>query len=521
MSLELDIPHLDLPEEEAQNRFAEIQQRLVGLWETIDELDEDADEHAVVVVPSLTVDFAALQGPMLQAYEERFLFLLLLLRQPRTRLIYVTSQPIHDNILDYYLGMLPGVIMSHARQRLFTLAPHDGAAQPLSIKLLQRPRLLQRLRNLIPNRDKAHLVTFNTTRHERDLALCLGIPLYGADPRFQELGTKSGCREIFQETGVPHPIGFEDLTSYEDVINAIERILQCDPSVSELMLKHNDGVSGEGNAVIDLSGADGTDRSEIEACVANMELSANNITVEQFIDELADIGGIVEQRIVGDTLTSPSVQLRITPLQEVEVLSTHDQLLGGPEKQKYVGCVFPANNDYANQLIEHAEKVGQRLAELGVIGRFAIDFVCARDGDGWKPYAIELNLRKGGTTHPFQTLLFLTDGKYDTANNKFTIGGQEKYYFASDALVSESYRVFTPDDLFDVIVRSDLHYDQTCQTGVILHMISAIGDYGRVGLTAIANSHHEAQQLYDRTVASLDAAAKEALDTRLQLPTSN
>lgn len=518
MSLELDVPHLDLPEEEAQERFGILQRKLIDLWETIDELDEDVDEHAVVVVPSLTVDFAALQGPMLQAYEERFLFLLLLLRQPRTRLIYVTSQPIHDNILDYYLGMLPGVIMSHARQRLFTLAPHDGAAQPLSIKLLQRPRLLQRLRNLIPNRDKAHLVTFNTTRHERDLALCLGIPLYGADPKFQELGTKSGCREIFRETGVPHPIGFESLASYDDVINAITRVLEADPTVRELMLKHNDGVSGEGNAIVDLSGIDGSDRNAIELRVNNMQLSASNITVQEFLDELSEIGGIVEQRIVGKTLTSPSVQLRITPLQEVQVLSTHDQLLGGPELQKYLGCVFPADDGYAVQLIEHAERVGKRLAELGVIGRFAIDFVCAQSDDGWIAYAIELNLRKGGTTHPFQTLLFLTDGKYDTQRNAFTIGGQEKYYVATDALASECYRVFTPDDLFDVIVRADLHYDQTRQTGIILHMISAIGDYGRVGLTAIANSRDEAQKLYDRTVQALDTAAREALDTRLQLP---
>ena len=32
-------------------------------------------------------------------------------------------------------------------------------------------------------------------------------------------------------------------------------------------------------------------------------------------------------RIVGDPITSPSTQLRITPTQNVEILSTHDQLL--------------------------------------------------------------------------------------------------------------------------------------------------------------------------------------------------
>ena len=48
----------------------------------------------------------------------------------------------------------------------------------------------------------------------------------------------------------------------------------------------------------------------------------------------------------------------------------------------------------------------------GVIGQFALDFVVVQDtGGDWLPYAIEVNLRKGGTTHPFLTLQFyLTAG---------------------------------------------------------------------------------------------------------------
>ena len=56
-----------------------------------------------------------------QAYEERLLFLLLLLRQPRLRVIYVTSLPIDPDIVDYYLGLLAGVIPAHARARLMVV----------------------------------------------------------------------------------------------------------------------------------------------------------------------------------------------------------------------------------------------------------------------------------------------------------------------------------------------------------------------------------------------------------------
>lgn len=519
MSLQLDIPQLEIAEDDAQSRFDELQKRLIAIWETIDDLDERAGEHTVVVVPSLTVDFSALQGSVLQAYEERFLFLLLLLRQPRARLIYVTSQPIHPNVVDYYLGMLPGVIMSHARQRLHTLAPHDGASQPLSIKLLQRPRLLQRLRRLIPDPQQAHLVTFNTTRHERDLALCLGIPLFGADPRFAELGSKSGCRRLFAESGVAHPAGYENLKSTDDVVDAIIELCASRPDATEAMVKHDDGVSGEGNAIVDLANLVATDRDAVQQRVREMHIEAKGVTPEAFLEKLAKEGGVVEERIAGSEITSPSVQLRITPLGEVQLLSTHDQWLGGPELQKYLGCIFPARGEYASAIADEALKVGRRLAELGVLGRFAIDFVCARQAVGWKPYAIEVNLRKGGTTHPFLTLQFLTDGKYDPEAHEFRIAGRKKCYVATDALTSESYRVFTPDDLFDIAVRSDLHYDPTHQTGVIFHMMSAIGDHGRLGLTAIADSTDDARALYQRTVAALDAEAQAALDTRLKLPT--
>ena len=79
---------------------------------------------------------------MTQAYEERFLFLLMLLRQPRLRMVYVTSMPIAPEIIEYYLALLPGVIPSHARARLSLVAVHDSSPRSLSEKLLERPRLL-------------------------------------------------------------------------------------------------------------------------------------------------------------------------------------------------------------------------------------------------------------------------------------------------------------------------------------------------------------------------------------------
>ncbi len=495
---------------ESQDQFDRLQKKLVPLWKSIERFNQDP--QTIVVVPSMSIDGLG-AGAVMQAYEERFLFLLLLLRQPRARLIYVTSQTILPSIIDYYLDLLPGVIPSHARQRLFLLSPLDGSVRPLSDKLLERPRLIERIRSLIMDPDRAHLVPFNTTSREKELALRLGIPMYGADPKFFPLGTKSGCRKIFLEEDVPHPLGQENLGSKEEVIEASMQMRARKPSIKQVLVKLNEGVSGEGNALVDLTGlpspGDSKERAAIDERLRRMQFELKETTYDAYMKKLQERKGIVEERIMGEEFRSPSVQLRVTPLGAVELLSTHDQLLGGPSGQSYLGCTFPADTGYAGLITREAAKVGKRLAKEGVIGRFALDFVVVRSNGKWEPYAIEINLRKGGTTHPFLTLQFLTDGTYDPQTAIFTApGGQQKFFVASDHVESPRYRTLTPDDLFDIVVRHNLHFNQTRLTGVVFHMMSALGELGRTGLTAVGNSHEEARITYTRAVAVLDKEAQ-------------
>jgi hypothetical protein len=495
---------------ESQDQFDRLQKKLVPLWKSIEHFNQDP--QTIVVVPSMSVDLAG-AGAVVQAYEERYLFLLLLLRQPRARLIYVTSQTILPSIIDYYLDLLPGVIPSHARQRLFLISPLDASVRPLSDKLLERPRLIERMRSLIMDPDRAHLVPFITTNREKELALRLGIPMYGADPKFFPLGTKSGCRKIFTEENVAHPLGYENLGSKEEVIDAIAEMRAKRPSIRQVLVKLNEGVSGEGNALVDLAGIprprDSNERAALEDRLRAMQFELKGTTYDSYMEKLEERKGIVEERITGEEFRSPSVQLRVTPLGAVELLSTHDQLLGGPSGQSYLGCIFPADGGYASLITREAAKVGKRLAKEGVLGRFALDFVVVRSNGKWDPYAIEINLRKGGTTHPFLTLQFLTDGTYDPETAIFTApNGQQKFFVASDHVESPLYRTLTPDDLFDIVVRHNLHFDQTRQTGVVFHMMSALGELGRMGLTAVGNSHEEAKATYAQALAVLDQEAQ-------------
>ena len=503
-----------LTEREREQRFEALQQKLHVAW---DAMRLNLAGESIVVVPSVTLDRVVDRRAPVQAYEERFLFLLLLLRQPRLQLIYVTSTEIDPTVIEYYLALLPGVIPSHARARLHLVAAHDASPNPLTAKVLERPRLIKRIRALIPDRSLSHLVAYNVTSLERDLALALGIPLFGADPRHLPLGTKSGCRRLFAEEGVPHPIGYEDVDGLDSLLATVARLRVERPRVEEAIVKLNEGVSGMGNAVVDLRelpepGSAG-EHAELERRVRGMAFELAEMSFEQYLAKLEERQGIVEERISGVELRSPSVQLRVIPDGTVELLSTHDQLLGGPSGQRYVGCRFPADFRYARAITREAARVGARLSREGVIGRFAVDFVVVRDqADAWSPYAIELNLRKGGTTHPFLTLQFLTGGVYDQETALFIApNGREKHLVATDHLESSLFRGLTHTDLFDIVARHGLHFDQSRQAGVVFHMMTALSDFGVLGMTAVGDSAREADELYRRAEQVLLEEAGHAL----------
>lgn len=411
-------------------------------------------------------------------------------------------------MIEYYLSLMPGVIPAHARKRLTTLSPDDGEPVPLTRKILDRPQLIDDIKRAIPDPHRAHLVPYITSELERELVERLGIPMYGADPKYTPLGSKSGGRRLFAEAGVPHPDGAEGLHTADDVANAILDLKKKRPQLRRVVVKCDEGIAGFGNAIADVSALphDATLEDVKQALAQDMHVPEG--TVDDFLQRFGKQGGIVEEMIDGEEVRSPSVQLRGTPLGALEILSTHDQLLGGPEGQTYLGCRFPADQRYAAAIAREAEKVGRLLVERGVLGRFAMDFVVVKEKDGsWTPYAIELNLRKGGTTHPYLTLQFLTDGTYFAEQGCFTApSGKEKFFVASDHVSSPAYASLSFDDVCDVLMQSGLHFHHGKQTGTVLHMVRSL-QFGNLGVTAVGDSHEEADRIYRRTVEALDTAA--------------
>ena len=171
----------------------------------------------------------------------------------------------------------------------------------------------------------------------------------------------------------------------------------------------------------------------------------------------------------------------------------------------FLGASFPADPGYRDELHRMGIDVGRRLAGLGVLGRFGVDFVTTRNGHGWDHAALEINLRKGGTTLPYMMLEFLTDGVYDLDRGEYlTAAGQPRWYVASDNVSNPAYRGLTPDDLVDLVVYHGLHFDSTTQQGVVFHLMGALSRYGKLGMVAVADDLASAKRIYRDTIAVLD-----------------
>jgi hypothetical protein len=493
---------------EERTLFNNLQEGFKKQFQTI--FPDKMAPRTVVIVPSFTLDSDILSKVTgIMHYEQRMLCLLMLLRMPLTKLIYITSVPVPETIIDYYLHLLPGITGHHARQRLTLLSCFDASSKSLTQKILDRPRLLDRIKQQVTDVSNTHLTCFNITPLEKTLAVRLGIPLFGTDPdKFYE-GSKSGARKTFRACNVNLPEGFEDLHTAGEIVDALTKLKRKIPGLKKAVIKMNDGFSGDGNAIFrypDLIAGDVNEKNIEAALFQSLSPVAKDVSKELFLEKFNIMGGVVEEFLEGKIKTSPSVQCVINPDETIDIASTHDQLLGGDDGQIFIGAIFPADEAYRISLAREGKKIAQALSEKGTLGRFAIDFLSIQqDDESWKHYAIEINLRKGGTTHPFLMLQFLTNGRYNADTGKFiTASGNERFYFASDNVSNENYKGLTPHDLIDIAMFHSLMYDGAAQEGVMFHLIGALSEFGKLGMVCIGSSPQRAKEFYDKALQVLD-----------------
>ena len=481
--------------ETAPDPFEELQSRLAVLGPRA---LSDLDEGTIVVLPSITFPIEELRKIIgIARYEERLLCLLLLLRAPRLEMVFVTSLPVDEAVVSYYLSFLDD---ASAAKRLTMVTVDDDSARALSEKLLERSDKLAEVRSLIEGKE-SYLLPFNVTAAERAIAIEIDAPIYGPGPGHAYDGSKSGSRHIAREAGVAVPIGAEDLHSLAAIDGALRVLKEARPAARSAVIKINYGFSGQGNVIVDLDRFDG---SVLQTPVT---FCASEESWESFTPKIEADGAIVEEMLRAPDLASPSVQMRVAPDGSVEELSTHDQILGGPDDQVYLGCRFPADPSYRGQISDAAMRIGKVLSAKGVVGAFGMDFLVLPKDGGRDVFLSEINLRLGGTSHPFYVARFATDGTYDSSSGRLMTDLGEVSYVATDNLKSDAFKTLTPARLIEGVRERGLAFDRETQTGAVLHLLGALKEHGKVGVTCIARGAEAADDSYADLVAFLEELA--------------
>jgi hypothetical protein len=488
--------------------FTLLQRRLVSAWRLSQ--PPGGTEHVCVVLPSYNLGASALRhyAYRLPALEHRSLVEILQLARVEARtLVFVFGQAPGAEVIDYYLSLLPPQTAARVRPRICTVVVPDDSARPVAAKLLDRPDLLDHIRGLIGGRP-AFIEPWNVTADEVAVAVRLQAPVNGTVPELWPLGFKSAGRRLLAAAGIPTPSGTGGVRTADDLRLAIASLRQAHPGLAAAVVKLDNSVSGDGNQVIALQDPTGSPASAraVAERVASMP--------DWYLAELAR-GGVVEAYVAGEDWSSPSVQIEITPEGRAMVVATHEQILGGDNGQVYQGCRFPARRDYAMRLTRYGQRAGQLLARQQVRGMVSIDFVAARDrGQPWRLYALEVNLRRGGTTAPIAVLSSLLPGSYDASGRWRLPGGSARYYRATDHLGDPRWTGLPPGRVIDGIRCAGLEFDRRTGTGVVLHMLSGIAIDGRFGMTAIGGSAQEAEHLFAAVRPAVDRlCAKRAAST--------
>ena len=285
------------------------------------------------------------------------------------------------------------------------------------------------------------------------------------------------------------------------------------PSIAQAVVKLNEGVSGEGNALVDLANLGQPNEAAIRERLRAMRFEHAATRFEEYRKN--SVRAAVSWR-------SGSVSAPRKCAARACNCASHRSAKWSCSRRTIkclaarAGKVISAAPSlqipaYAAAITRDAAKVGDLLRDAGVVGRFALDFVVTRENDS----AAVGDLRD--RDQPAQRRHDSSFPNSAIPHRRRLRPGKCKFRYAQRA-----QEISRRERSCRITALSRLHAGRSLRhrraPGVALrpgppdrrrfHMLSALGSAGRLGLTAVGDSPEEARAIFEKTEAVLDEEAR-------------
>jgi hypothetical protein len=363
--------------------------------------------------------------------------------------VIVTRESFDSSFLDYLEGL--GYDFSQN-----TFLTHTASQQTYD-SIFNDQKLLRAIQSI----NAEILDTYHLTSLEEDFAKKTGKKVFGNIAISDKYGTKSGFRQLALDIGMNVVPGRHNLMNAKELRQGI---LSLKGKTKTVLVRLDEGLSGAGNFLVDLD--DFLKKSP----------SAQNLVAKELLLKLPQRlskSGATAEVWIEDVISSPSLQYIVYENGEIELLSSHDQVLEGKEKW-YVGCIYPSVY-IIEEILEEGMLFMKTLQKEGFVGYCGLDLIITPK----TYYFVEANVRKPGTTYPREFV------------RKVFGSLQGKYYYAKDIkdskLIGKTFSEIYAK-LIPLVIKPPISNE-----GILLYNTGALKEGGRFDVVVVSpeRSHLE------------------------------
>mmetsp|Transcript_3573 Transcript_3573/g.7186 ORF Transcript_3573/g.7186 Transcript_3573/m.7186 type:complete len:1110 (+) Transcript_3573:42-3371(+) len=472
---------------------------------------------------------------------------LCVLKDPLVEVIYISPFRIPEEVLGYFFTLLEVAGIPSPRSRVHVCLPENAGKFPehfsLSKKVLYSPVLMKKLKRMVKGRP-TYIVPGDLGAEDLQLAVELDLPLMSGEPDVAALlGSKTGCRRVFQQAGVGTAVGVHGIYDEKDFFKHLSMLVVEHIDTKRWMFKIDHERGGRGTAYLDLMAiqvyravlrerdADlerwRTSREfrsgcEIRILIALQGEIAHKVrfaraelhqTWDAFAAAFFRVGGVIEA-VPNTVVSSPSSNLFIEPDGTVHVTSTHDQIFMKP--YVFCGMAFPSAGPH-DALYEATYAIGQAAYKSGLVGYVGVDYVLAYDAKAGEQtlMAVDLNPRITASCATYLLFHCLANGRFHPALGEYRtrvrapgggvgvgmgvggggggsgsgstgelVDGPKRFYTAIDYVYQPRLAALQFNTFFNACRLRNVSYDMKSRQGTVFIMIDSLAS-GSLGLMSI------------------------------------